>query len=153
MSTVKRESSERMSKETRPSKWDAPELDGGVTLAGKGKDASTPGNHRSFAYTIHSRPHTGYQTVQTSDYINNPSTNERQLVTITASQFSVKNLGVDKVNENIRKVESALRNLPYECRVLQRGEQFEIQTYLPKNITNSEKYSFEAKVLQIIKGI
>ena len=153
MSTVKRESSERMSKETKPSKWDAPELDGGVTLAGKGKDIATPGSHRSFAYTIHSRPHTGYQTIQTSDYINNPTTNEKQLVTITASQFSVRNLGVDKVNDNIRKVESALRSLPYECRVLQRGEQFEIQTYLPKNITSSEKYSFEAKVLQVIKGI
>ena len=153
MIPVKGEFSERMPKETKPSKWDAPELDGGVTLAGKGKDTSIPGNHRSFAYTIHSRPRTVYQTIQTSDYVNNPTTNEKQLVTITASQFSVKNLGVDKVNNNIRKVESALRSLPYECRVLQRGEQFEIQTYLPKDITSSEKYSFEAKVLQIIREV
>ena len=66
-----------MSKERKPSNWDAPELNGGVTLAGKGKDPSTPGNHRSFAYTIHSKPRTGYQTIQTSDFVNNPVTNEK----------------------------------------------------------------------------
>ena len=117
-----------MSKKRKPDKWDAPELTGGVTLEGKGNTLHTPGPHQSFAYTIHSKTQTGYQTIQSSDFVRNPVTQEKQLVTITASQFSVKNLGVEKVNDNIRKVESALSALPYECRVLQRGEQFEIQT-------------------------
>ena len=91
--------------------------------------------------------------MQTSEYVMNPATQEKQLVTVTASQFNVRNLGVDKVSENIRKVESALKSLPYECRVLQRGETFEIQTYLPKDITSVDKFNFEGKVIQIIRNI
>ena len=143
----------RMSRERKPNKWDTPELAGGVTLEGKGNSPHTPGPHRSFSYAIHSGPHSGYQTIQSSDYVLNPVTQEKQLVTITASQFSVKTFGVDKVSDNIRKVESALSVLPYECRVLQRGEQFEIQAYLPKNISCSDKYSFEARILQIIRSV
>ena len=104
MIRVKEEFSVKMSKERKPNKWDAPELTGGVTLEGKGDTLHTPGPHRSFAYTIHSRPQTGYQTIQSSDFVRNPATQEKQLVTITASQFSVKNLGVENVNDNIRKV-------------------------------------------------
>ena len=122
-------------------------------LQGTGDLPHKPGPHRSFSYTIHSRPRSGYQTIQTCDFVCNPTTQEKQLVTITASQFSVTNLGVDKVNENLRKVESALRVLPYEYRVLQSGESFEIQTYLPKDISCSDKYSFESKVLRIERSV
>ena len=142
-----------MSQKKEKDKWQATELAGGVVLGGEGGPPSVPGPHRSFSYLIHSSPHTGYQTVQTSDYVTNPATQEKQLVTITASQFSVKNLGVNKASENIRKIESALRTLPYECRVLQRGEAFEIQTYLPKNITDIDKFNFEGKVIQILRDI
>ena len=74
-----------MSKERNPNKWDAPKLTGGVVLQGKGDSPHKPGPHRSFSYTIHSRPHSGYQTVQSSDYVRNSVTQEKQLVTITAS--------------------------------------------------------------------
>lgn len=142
-----------MSQEKKRDKWQAAELAGGVVLGGEGGPPSIPGPHRSFSYLIHSSPHAGYQTVQTSDYVVNPATQEKQLVSITASQFSVKNLGVNKVSENIRKIESALRVLPYECRVLQCGEAFEIQTYLPKNITDVDKFNFESKVIQLLRSI
>ena len=142
-----------MSKEKESDKWQAPELTGGVVLKGRGDLPSVPGPHRSFSYSVHSFSRTGYQTVQTSDYVMNPASQEKQLVTITASQFNVKNLGVDKVSENIRKIESALRTLPYECRVLQCGEAFVIQTYLPKDTTTVEKFSFENKIIQILKHI
>lgn len=142
-----------MSKERSRNKWDTPELAGGVVLDGKGGSPHTPGPHRSFSYTIHSRPHSGYQTIQTCDLVHNPETQEKQLVTITASQFNVKRLDVYKVNENLRKIESGLKSLPYECRVLQRGESFEIQTYLPKHISCNDKYDFEHKVLQIVRSV
>ena len=142
-----------MSKERNLNKWDAPELTGGVVLEGKGDSLHKAGPHRSFSYTIHSGSRSGYQTIQTCDFVYNPATQEKQLVTITASQFSVKNLGVDKVNENLKKIESALKGLPYECRVLQSGESFEIKTYLPKDISCSDKYSFENKILQIIRSV
>ena len=74
-----------MSKERNLNKWDAPELTGGVVLQGKGDSPHKPGPHRSFSYTIHSRPRSGYQTIQTCDYVRNPTTQENQLVTITAS--------------------------------------------------------------------
>ena len=124
-----------MSKENIRNKLDTPELAGSVVLEGKRGSPHVPSPHRSFSYTIHSKPRSGYQTIQTCDFVHNPETQEKQLVTITASQFNVKNLGVDKVNENLRKIESALKALLYECRVLQRGESFEIQTYLPKDIS------------------
>ena len=122
-------------------------------LEGSGGPLHVPGPHRSFSYTIHSRPRTGYQTVQTCDLVCNPATQVKLLVTITTSQFSVKNLGVDKVSENLRKIGTALRSLPYECRVLQSGECFEIQTYLPKDISRSDKYNIECKILQIVQSI
>ena len=130
----------------------SPELNGGVVLEGKGGSINKPGPHRSYSYSIHSGPQTGYQTIQTCDYVRNPQTESKQLVTITASQFNTKNLGVDKVTENLRKIESNLKTLPYECRVLQKGAIYEIQTYLQTNITSSEKYDFERKILDIVKS-
>lgn len=142
-----------MSKEKETSKWDTPVLKGGVVLEGGGGSLPSPGPHRSFTYNIHSGPRTGYQTIQTCDVVQNPVTQEKQLVTMTASQFSVKSLGVDKVQQSLRKIESALRILPFECRVFQSGECFEIQTYLPKDISGSDKYNFECKVLQIVRSV
>ena len=142
-----------MSKERKRSKWDAPELAGGVTLEGRGGPLDTPGPHRSFSYTIHAYPSTGYETVQTCDLVTNPATCEKQLVTITASKYNVTKVGVDKINNNLRTIESALKSIPYDCRVLQSGECFEIQTYLPKDISRSDKYDIEQKILQIVRSV
>lgn len=142
-----------MPKESQRSKWDAPELGGGVTLEGNGGPLDIPGPHRSFSYVIHSYPSTGYQNVQTCDLVNNPATQERQLVTITASKYNVTNLGENKVNDNLRKIESALKAVPYDCRVLQSGECFKIQTFLPKTISSSDKYDIECKILQIVRSV
>ena len=143
--------SERMS--NLPNKWEAPELEGGVVLRGKGDSINKPGPHRSYYLSVHLSPRTGYQTVQTCDYVLNPATQNRQLVTITASQFNVRNLRVNRVTDNLREIESRLRALSYECRVLQKGSDYEIQTYLPVNITSSEKYNFEQQVLNIIRSV
>ena len=143
----------RMSKERKRSKWDTPELEGGVTLYGQGGPINTPGPHRSFSYTIHAYPSTGYETIQTCDVVTNPITCERQLVTITASKYNVTKVGVDKINDNLLTIESALKTIPYDCRVLQSGECFEIQTYLPKDISKTEKYDIEQKILQIVRNV
>ena len=84
-----------MPEEKEPNKWDAPELRGGVVLEGSGGSLHSPGPHRSFSYTINAGPRTGCQTIQTCDLVQKPVTQEKQLVTITASKFSMKNLGVD----------------------------------------------------------
>ena len=98
-----------MSTERKRSKWDAPELRGGVTLYGQGGPINEPGPHRSFSFTIHASPSTGYTTIQTCDVVTNPITCEKQLVTITASKHNVTKVGVDKFYDNLREIENALK--------------------------------------------